>query len=165
MFDRDVQLESESIIRTTGIEDFIETTITNNFIDNEDTFINFDYLEVNATTHTPKEVSVSNVQNGIYNLHTWMTNCTQNYNITYDFDIDTEGETPKLVLTITNQEPTKEMIDVKAQPISNYNEVFETDVTAKVTCLYDKVNGEDNPRTIHLVFKNQPTNYNRSDRR
>lgn len=148
MFDRDIKLENESIIRDDGIEDFIEDAITNNFISNDDTFINLDYLELNTTTHTPKEVSVSNVNNGIYNLHTWMTNCTQNYNITYDFDIDTTGLTPKLVLTITNQEPTKEMIDVNAQPISNYNEVFETDVTAKVTCLYNKYGGVEDPRRI-----------------
>lgn len=154
MFDRNVKLENEDLIRTTGIEDFIATTISNNFIENSDTFINLDYLEVTATTHTAKEVSVSNVQNGIYNLHTWMTNCTQNYDITYTFDIDTES-TPKLVLTITNSEPTKEMIDTNAQPISNYNEVFETDVTSKVTCLYNMLNGEENPRTIYFIFKNR----------
>lgn len=146
MFDRNVKLEDENIIRDDGIEDFIATTITNNFIDNSDTFINLDYLEIVVNSHTPKETSVSNVNNGIYNLHTWMTNCTQNYNITYTFDIDTENE--KLVLTIENEEQTKEIIDTNAQPISNYHEVFETDVTAKVTCLYSKLNGEDNPRRI-----------------
>lgn len=155
MFDRDVKLENENMIREDGIEDFLETTITNNFISNSDTFINLEYLEINVTTHTTKEVSVSNVENGIYNLHTWMTNCTQNYNIIYDFDIDTTGQTPKLVLTIANSEPTKEIIDVNAQPISNYNEVFETDVTAKVTCLYDFLNEEENPRRIYTISKNQ----------
>lgn len=153
MFDRNVKLENENLIRTTGIEDFIATTITNNFIDNSDTFINLDYLELEVLTHTPKETSVSNVENGIYNLHTWMTNCTQNYNITYDFDVEISGAEGKLILTIKNQEPTKEIIDTNAQPISNYEEVFETDVTAKVTCMYSMLNGEENPRRIQSILK------------
>lgn len=146
MFDRNIKLENEDTIRDTGIEDFIAGAITDNFIENDDTFINLDYLELDVQSHTPKETSVSNVNNGIYNLHTWMTNCTQNYNITYNFDIDTE--TQKLVLTIKNETQTKEIIDTNAQPISNYNEVFETDVTAKVTVLYTMLNGVEDPRRI-----------------
>ena len=149
MFDRNVKLENESLISTTGLEDFIADTITNNFISNTDTFINLDYLELEVKTHTPKVVSVSNVENGIYNLHTWLTNCTQNYNIVYDFDVSLDSlGNPKLKVIIENKEPTKEIIDVNAQPISNYNEVFETDVTAKVTCLYNLLNGVENPRRI-----------------
>lgn len=155
MFDRSIKLENDNLIRTQGIEDFIADAITRNYINNSDTFINLDYLELNVLTHTPKEVSVSNVENGIYNLHTWMTNCTQNYNITYDFDVETEGNISKLVLTIQNEEPQKELIDVNAQPISNYEEVFETDVTAKVTVLYSMLNEEENPRRIYIILKNR----------
>lgn len=60
-----------------------------------------------------------------------MTNCTQNYNIVYSFSISNG----KLVITIEVQEIEKELIDVNAQSISNYSEVFETDVVAKVTVL------------------------------
>ena len=60
-----------------------------------------------------------------------MTNCTQKYNISYNFAI--EGK--RLVITIENKEAKKELIDVNAQPISNYVEVFETDVVAKVIVL------------------------------
>lgn len=149
MFDRNIKLENQSLIETDGLEDFIEDAITNNYISNTDTFINLDYLELEVKTHTPKVVSVSNVENGIYNLHTWMTNCTQNYNIVYDFDVYVDNnDNHKLKVTIENREPSKEIIDVNAQPISNYNEVFETDVTAKVTCLYTMLNGVENPRRI-----------------
>ena len=131
MFNQDAILEDEELIKTTGVEDFIAKAITDNFIENEDTFLNKTYLQINIKTHTTKQTTVSNVQDGIYNLHTWMTNCTQNYNIVYSFSI----LSGKLVITIEVKEIEKELIDVNAQAISNYSEVFETDVVAKVTVL------------------------------
>ena len=131
IFDQDVILENENLITTTGIEDFIANTITKNFIQNEDTFVNKTYLQVVAKTHTKKQTSVTNVENGIYNLHTWMTNCTQNYDIVYNFSIVNK----KLQITIESKTLHKELIDVNAQPISNYNEVFETDIVSKVVIL------------------------------
>lgn len=148
LFDRKIALSGESTIRSTGIEDFIANTITSNWISNTDTFINLSWLEVEVLTHTPKQVSVTNVENEIYNLHTWMTNCTQNYDIVYSFEIDGE----KLKLTIENKTRSKEIIDTLAQSISNYNEVFETDVTAKVSVLYDKVSGASNPGVYTLYL-------------
>lgn len=131
LFDRNIKLENEELIKTTGVEDFIAKVITDNFISNEDTFINKTYLQINVLTHTPKQTSVSNVQDGIYNLHTWITNCTQNYDIVYNFSI----ENKKLVITIENKTYTKELIDTQAQAILNYTEVFETDIVSKVIVL------------------------------
>lgn len=131
MFDRNIRLESSDLIKTTGIEDFIAKAITDNFISNTDTFINKDYLQVYIKTHTPKQTSVTNVQDGIYNLHTWMTNCTQNYDVVYDFKIVNK----KLMIKIEVKAIEKELIDTKAQAISNYSEVFETDVVSKVVVL------------------------------
>lgn len=124
----------EEIIRNEGIEDYIAEQIRKNFINNEDVLLNREYMEVRVKTHTKLNISVStivDVQNNIFNLHTFMTNCTQKYNISYNFAI--EGK--RLVITIENKEAKKELIDVNAQPISNYVEVFETDVVAKVIVL------------------------------
>lgn len=131
IFDQKIKLGNQSLIKTTGIEDFIAKEITDNFISNEDTFINKEYLQVEVKTHTKKQISVSNVENGIYNFHTWMTNCTQNYDIVYNFYI--KGK--KLVMTIENKTYNKELIDVKAHAISNYTEIFATDVVSKVVVL------------------------------
>ena len=133
LFDQDIELENEDLIKTAGIEDFISNAITNNFINNEDTFVNLPYLEIEVLTHTTKQTTVSNVQNNIYNLHTWLSNCTQLYNITYNFKI-VNG---KFIMTIESKELDTELIDVNAQPISNYTEVFETDVVSKVIVLTD----------------------------
>lgn len=131
MFNQNIKLEDEDLIKTTGIEDFIANAITKNFINNEDTFINKNYLQIDVKSHTPKQTSVTNVQDGIYNLHTWMTNCTQNYDIVYSFSIKNK----KLVITIENKMLNKELIDTQAMAISNYTEVFETDVVSKVVVL------------------------------
>ena len=124
----------EEIIRYEGIEDYIAEQIDKNFVNNEDVLMNRDYLEIRVKTHTKLDVSVStivDVQNDIYNLHTFMTNCTQNYNITYNVFL----ENKKLVIEIENKEIKKELIDVNAQTISNYTEVFEKDVVSKVVVI------------------------------
>ena len=153
LFDQNIILENESLIRTTGVEDFIADAITNNFISNTDTFVNKSFLQLNVKTHTTKQTSVTNVENGIYNLHTYMTNCTQNYDIVYCFSIVNE----KLVIDIENKSYNKILIDTKAMNISDYLEVFETDITAKVVVLYDKVDGEENNGIYTLYLKTDRT--------
>lgn len=144
----------EELIKTTGIEDFLKKTIEDHFIDNEDTLINKTYMEVRVLTHTKLETSITNIENGIYNLHTWMTNCTQNYDIVYNFFI----ENKKLIITITKENREKELIDVKAQAISNYSEVFETKVIAKVI-----VKTATEGRYILYLLNNRTTTENRDD--
>lgn len=131
LFDREIELKNENLIKDKGLEDFLRNAIEANFTNSDDTFINLKYFEIKIKSHTIKQVSVTNVENGIYNLHTWLTNCTQNYNIVYNFKI----ENKKLVMIIENQTEKKILIDTNAMPISNYSEVFETDVTSKVTVL------------------------------
>lgn len=121
----------EEMIREVGIEDYIAHIITKNFINTDDAFLNKNYLKIRNKTHTKLNASVStivDVQENLYNFHTFLTNCTQNYNINFNFDIVDK----MLELTIENKELKKELIDVNAQPISEYSEVFERTVIAKV---------------------------------
>lgn len=158
IFNQNIKLENENLIKTTGIEDFIASAITNNFISNSDTFINKSYLQVVVSTHTPKQTSVTNVQDGIFNLHTYMANCTQNYDVVYSFNVVNK----KLVITIEVKSLNKIIIDTQAQPISNYSEVFETNVVSKVTVLT-----LTNPYTLYLLndrtTTTDKTNVNRAD--
>lgn len=153
IFNQKIKLENESYIKETGVEDFLEKAIKDNFINNADTFINKTYLQLNVKTHTKKQTSVTNVENEIYNLHTYMTNCTQNYDIVYDFSIVNK----KLVITIENKTYNKELIDTTAQAISNYVEVFETNIVSKVVVLYDKVNNAENKGQYILYLLNDRT--------
>lgn len=167
LFDQNIVLENEDLIKTTGVEDFIANAINKNFIQNEDTFVNKTYMQIVAKTHTKKQTSVTNVENGIYNLHTWMTNCTQNYDIVYSFSIVNK----KLVISVESKEINKELIDIKAQPISNYSEVFKTDVVSKVVVLYNKVADAEQKGQYTLYLLNDRTtttdknNVNRADGR
>ena len=153
IFDQDIVLEDENLISSTGIEDFIANAINKNFIQNTDTFVNKTFIQIVIKTHTKKQTSVTNVENNIYNLHTWMTNCTQNYDIVYNFSIVNK----KLQMTIECKSMHKELIDVNAQPISNYQEVFETDVVSKVVVLYDKVNDVEKKGQYTLYLLNDRT--------
>lgn len=130
IFQMEIQSD-ENYMRYIGVEDLIKREILYNFVENEDTLVDLSYIKVIAKTHTAKQTTVSNVENRIYNFHTWMTNCTQNYNVVYDFDV-VDGY---LVLTIELKDYNKELVDVNAQPISNYIEVFETNVASKVVVL------------------------------
>lgn len=149
LFDRKIQLTNDDVIRSTGVEDFLEDTIEDYFTDSSDTLMNIPWLTVNVQSHTPKEISVTNVENGIYNFHTWLTNCTQNYNIVYSFAVVNGG----LVMTIKNETLSKEIIDTNGDNVSNYVEVYDTDVTAKVIVLYSKVAGVDDPRYLYALLK------------
>ena len=154
LFDQNIELKNESLISSAGLEDFIVYTISNNFTDNTDAFVNLPYLELNALTHTKKKTTVSNVENNIYNLHTWLTNCTQNYDIVYSFSVVDK----KLQMTIETKTINKEIIDVNAQPISNYIEVFETEVISKVIVLTDT-----NTYTLYLL-NDRTTTTNQNDK-
>lgn len=136
LFDQSVETSaaSEALIKTTGIEDQIGGMISAYWINNSDTFVNLSYLKVNILSHTTKQIGISNVENGIYNLHTWMTNCTQLYDIQYKFYIDNNG---KFNVDIENVSQSKILIDTNFNNISDYNEVFETQVTAKVRVTTD----------------------------
>lgn len=153
IFNQKIELKNENLIKTTGVEDFIAKAITDNFISNSDTFLNKKYLQLNVKTHTKKQTKVSNVENGIYNLHTWLANCTQNYNIVYSFSIVDK----KLVIDIENKVYDKELIDTQAQAISNYTEVFETDVVSKVIVLYAKKNETESKGSYTLYLLNDRT--------
>lgn len=145
-----IEVNDEILIKEKGIEDFIAKKITDNFISNDDTFVNLKYLQLNIKTHTKKNTSVTNVENNIFNLHTYMTNCTQNYDIVYNFSIINK----KLQITIESKSMHKELIDVNAQPISNYQEVFETDIVSKVVVLTST-----NTYTLYLLDDRTTTTY------
>ncbi len=136
----------EQTIKEEGIEDFIAKAINDNFINNNDLLINRKYLEVRVKTHTKLQTTVSNVENGMYYLNTFMTNCTQLYNINYNFLIANK----KLIIEIENKKSRKELIDIKAHAISNYTEVFETNIVSKVEVLTDT-------QTYYLYLLNDRT--------
>ena len=127
IFDRKIILANENLISSTGIEDFIAKEIYDNFTNSDDTLLNIKWLDVEVKTHTKITKSVEN-DNGIYNFHTFITNCNQNYNIILEFTYNNK----KIKLSIYKQEEEKQLVDTTIPDISNYIENFETNVIAKV---------------------------------
>ncbi len=136
----------EKIISDVGVEDYIAKMIRDNFTNSKDTMTNKQYIEVRVKTHTKLNTTVSNVQDNMYYLSTWMTNCTQSYNINYNFFI----ENKKLIIEIENKTEEKELIDTQAQAISNYSEVFNTEIVSKVEVI-------TNTDTYYLYLLNDRT--------
>ena len=127
IFDRKIILENEGLISQTGVEDFIAKQIYNNFTKSDDIFLNIGWLDVEVKTHTKITKSVDN-ENGIYNFHTFITNCNQNYNIVLDFSYINK----RIKLTIYKQDNEVQLIDTTIPDISNYVEKFETSIIAKI---------------------------------
>lgn len=129
LFDRKLIAKNENIISEQGIEDFIAYTIENEFLNSADTLLNIGYIDLEVLTHTKRKFTIKN-ENGIYNFHTFINNCTQNYGIVYDFEIVNK----RLKITIRNiEEEETQLIDTKVSDISSYKEIFKTNVVAKVT--------------------------------
>ena len=123
--------DSSETIQYSGLEGFIAAEINANFVQSEDTLFNKTYIKPIVETNTPKNTTVDNVENGIYNLHTCMTNFTQLYGINYKYEFN--GNT--LDIDIYQGERQKQIIDTEAFNISDYQETFETNVVAKVIVL------------------------------
>ena len=151
-FDRTIILANENLISEKGIEDFIAKEIYDNFTNSDDELLNYKWLDVEVKTHTKIQKSVD-TENGIYNFHTFVTNCTQNYNIILDFTYD-QG---RIKLSIYKQNAEIQLIDTTIPDISNYVEKFETSVTAKVV-----VKTDTDVQTWYLL-SDRTTTQNKSD--
>lgn len=132
IFNRKIILSNEKLMSTSGVEDFIAKEIYDNFTNSDDAYLNINWLDVEIKTHTKITKSID-TDNGIYNFHTFITNCSQNYNIILDFSYK-DG---KIKLSIYKQEAETQLIDTTISDISNYVEKFETSVVAKVVVKTD----------------------------
>ena len=131
LFDISMFVENEEVISSTGIEDFIKQTIESEFINNTDTFVNREFLSVEALTHSKKNISISSivtVTNNIYNFLTFINNAIQKYSLNFDFVLTKNS----IELQITTRTEDKMLIDTTVSDISNYSEVFSLQYTAKV---------------------------------
>ena len=130
IFDEDIFVENEQLIKERGIEDYIEYTIKKYFSDSNDSILNKEYIKVIVKTHTILQKSVDN-EDGKYNFHTFITNCKQNY----DIDMKYEFINKELVITIEKKSTNSFFVDCTVADIVDYKEIFEKKITAKVRVL------------------------------
>lgn len=127
LFDRSIFVESEELISSVGIEDFIVHAIESNFTDSGDTLMDKNYISVQALTHTPIAAKVE-ADDGVYNLKTYLGNAKQYYGIFTEF----EFEKGHLTINIVNRDETDIPIDAEVSDISDYKETYEVSILARL---------------------------------
>ena len=90
IFDRKVIEKNIDIMKSKSIEEFLANTISENFVNSDDTALNVNYIEIYWHTNTQGNVA-TNAENGLYNFHTFLTNCRQYKNIYTDFKLENLG--------------------------------------------------------------------------
>ena len=139
IFDRKVIEKNTDTMQSDSIEEFIANTISDNFVNSDDTFLNIGYIDIYYNTST-QGVVATNAENGLYNFHTFLINCRQYKNIYTDFQF-VNG---RLRIDITYKSQTAQMIDTTLPEVTDYNKIHEDDITAKVTVLIRETNTEYN---------------------
>ena len=90
IFDRKVIEKNIDTMKSKSIEEFLANTISENFVNSDDTALNVNYIEIYWHTNTQGNVA-TNEENGLYNFHTFLTNCRQYKNIYTDFKLENLG--------------------------------------------------------------------------
>ena len=90
IFNRKVIEKNIDTMKSKSIEEFLANTISENFVNSDDTVLNVNYIEIYWHTNTQGNVA-TNAENGLYNFHTFLINCRQYKNIYTDFKLENLG--------------------------------------------------------------------------
>ena len=90
VFNRKVIEKNINTMKNKSIEEFLANTISENFVNSNDTALNVNYIEIYWHTNTQGNVA-TNAENGLYNFHTFLINCRQYKNIYTDFKLENLG--------------------------------------------------------------------------
>ena len=91
VFNRKVIEKNIDTMKSKSIEEFLANTISENFVNSDDTALNVNYIEIYWHTNTQGNVA-TNAENGLYNFHTFLINCRQYKNIYTDFKLENLGK-------------------------------------------------------------------------
>lgn len=141
MFDFTSFVENETVIKTVGIENFIANRISEEFITNQDTFLNKKFLMVEALTSTPIRASIStigSVNNNVYNFLTFLGNCIEKYNVNLNFKLENNH---LLIEIFSRKDLDPLLVDATTEDVTSYNETFSLSVIGKAEILI-KENGK-----------------------
>ena len=130
IFNREILLTDISIIKGTGIEDFVKRTIEKYFSDSGDPFSDMSYMECNALTHT--KISAKPSSDEIYNFKTYLGNIREQYGIFLDFEFTKE----KLIVSIHKKEQSAMQIDTTITDIVSCKETYKIKALSKLSVLW-----------------------------
>lgn len=173
LFDRFIFAENANLIAT-SIESFVVSAITNNWVSSNDPLMDRTYLHPVAVTNTPVAASLSNivnVQDGVFNLKTFLGNIKERYGIFVDFVLtNTNPNDGGAVLTVNIYKNTADVvpIDTDVSDISNTEETYSVDVLAKLKVRwFNESTSTTTNRTYYLLsdrtISTDVNNVNRMD--
>lgn len=121
IFDRKVIEKNIDIMKSKSIEEFLANTISADFVNSDDTALNVNYIEIYWHTNTQGNVA-TNAENGLYNFHTFLTNCRQYKNIYTDFKLENLGK-PQTVegKRISVEAKNRKIVDISLHGESTQN--------------------------------------------
>ena len=132
LFDRFIFAENTNLIAT-SVESFVVRMITDNWVSSNDPLMDRAYIHPVAVTNTPVVASLSNivnVQDGVFNLKTFLGNIKERYGIFVDFVLtNTAPGAGGAVLTVNVYKNTADTvpIDTDVSDISNTEETYSVD--------------------------------------
>lgn len=124
MFDHKI---IEDPIGDLSIENYIKRNIERNYMNTEDTLNNLSYLQIETKTQT-KVIVNTDAEDGLFNLHTYITNCRQYKNIRTDFAFKND----KLYIYIEKKTNKLQKIDTNVAEIIDKETTDEEDYITKV---------------------------------
>lgn len=146
IFDQQILLSNEDIIKTTGIEDFVAKTIQTYFAESGDSFIDMSYIKCKVLTHTKVNAKPS-AENGIYNFKTYLGNIKQQYGIFLDFEFTKEN----LTISIYQKNQSAMQIDTTITDIYKCKETYKVKVLSKLTVVwFNTITQEQTLRYFYL---------------
>lgn len=121
VFNRKVIEKNIDTMKSKSIEEFLANTISENFVNSDDTALNVNYIEIYWHTNTKGNVA-TNAENGLYNFHTFLTNCRQYKNIYTDFKLENLGN-PQTVegKRISVEAKNRKIVDISLHGESTQN--------------------------------------------
>ena len=127
IFDRKVIEKNIDTMKSKSIEEFLANTISENFVNSDDTALNVNYIEIYWHTNTQGNVA-TNAENGLYNFHTFLINCRQYKNIYTDFKLENLGN-PQTVegKRISVEAKNRKIVDISLHGESTQNGTPTTD--------------------------------------
>lgn len=127
IFDRKIIEKNTEQMEKLSIEQFISNTIFENFVNSSDIPLNMGYINIYWNTNT-KGIVETNAENGLYNFREFLVNSRKKKNIYIDFKF----ENGKLKINIEKKQENEEMIDTTLPEVTEYNKIYEEEVTAKI---------------------------------
>lgn len=121
VFNRKVIEKNIDTMKSKSIEEFLANTISENFVNSDDTVLNVNYIEIYWHTNTKGNVA-TNAENGLYNFHTFLINCRQYKNIYTDFKLENLGN-PQTVegKRISVEAKNRKIVDISLHGESTQN--------------------------------------------